>query len=305
MNIIIASWADSTLKQYNAPLKSWWSFCVEKSYDPFLSSADQLVQFLTKEFNSGASYGSLNSARAAIGWVLSEGVTNDLTIKQFFKGVFRLRPVKPKYSRTWDVDVVLDFLETRYPLDSLSLQQLSEKVLMLLALCTAHRVQTFAFIDINNISIFDNKIEIKIPDSIKTSRPSAFQPLLLLPFFHVKKSLCAASAILHYLKVTKDIRGENKKLFIATRKPFGPVKAQSLSRWIKDTLKQSGINTNEFTAHSTRHAATSTALQRGVDISTIRNTAGWSERSSVFAKFYNRPIVRDRSNFALTVLSKE
>ena len=156
----------------------------------FSSTKEDVLQFLTKEFEAGASYGTLNSTRAALGLVLTKSITNDLIISQFFKGVFRLKPLKPRYSVTWD-DRVLETLEKQWPLESLSLRQLSEKILMLLALCTAHKMQTFFLIKIENIKIFDARIEIKIPDFIKTSKPGRFQPLLLIPFFLMREKICA------------------------------------------------------------------------------------------------------------------
>lgn len=67
---------------------------------------------------------------------------------------------------------------------------------MLLALSTVHRMQTFSLIRIDNIAMLDSKIEIAIPDLVKTSKPGKLQPLLLLPFFKERKRLCTASAIL-------------------------------------------------------------------------------------------------------------
>ncbi|KYN14545.1 hypothetical protein ALC57_13242, partial [Trachymyrmex cornetzi] len=44
-------------------------------------------------------------------------------------------------------------------------------------------------------------------------------------------------------------------------------------------------------------------VSHGVDIETIRKTAGWSTGSSVFARFYNRPITSTNSKFARAVIS--
>lgn len=68
-------------------------------------------------------------------------------------------------------------------------------------------------------------------------------------------------------------------------------------------LKTSGIDTNVFTGHSTRHASTSKAFAKGVDMVTIKKAAGWSEDSKMFAKVYNQPIVEENCEFARAVLS--
>ena len=61
---------------------------------------------------------------------------------------------------------------------------------------------------------------------------------------------------------------------------------QTLSRWIKRTLKESGVDTGVFSAYSVRHASTSAAKRAGVSIDVIKRIAGWSKDSQVFAKYY-------------------
>lgn len=110
-----------------------------------------------------------------------------------------------------------------------------------------------------------------------------------------------AGSLLVYINRTKDIRHDIPDLFITYKKPHHKASVQTVSRWVKNILKEGGIDTNQCTAHSTRHASTSAAYRSGVNIETIRAAAGWSERSRVFAKFYNRLIVTD-PKFAETIL---
>ncbi|XP_067215712.1 uncharacterized protein [Linepithema humile] len=85
--------------------------------------------------------------------------------------------------------------------------------------------------------------------------------------------------------------------------PHRPVTAQTLARWVKELLGSAGIDTSIFSAHSTRHASTSLAASRGVSVDEIRRTgAGWSSSSDIFARFYNRPLLKGAS-FQDTVLS--
>lgn len=224
-------------------------------------------------------------------------------MKRFFKGIFKLRPARPKYVRTWNVDTVLDFMAKLFPLENLTFQQLSEKLIMLLALTTAHRVQTFSLIKLGNIYFTSNSVEISISELIKTSAPGRHQPLLVLPFFKEKPELCAANTLQFYITFTKTLR-ETQTLFLALKKPHRAVTSQTLSRWIKNTLQKSGIDVSTFTAHSTRHASTSAAFSRGVNLDQIRQTAGWTKKSQIFARFYNRPITTDSHRFAYSVLTK-
>ncbi|EZA57491.1 hypothetical protein X777_02393 [Ooceraea biroi] len=83
--------------------------------------------------------------------------------------------------------------------------------------------------------------------------------------------------------------------FVSYRKPHNSVSSQTLGRWVKEILEAAGINVSIFSAHSTRHASTSYAARKGINIDEICRTAGWSKTSQVFARFYNRPVIADPS----------
>lgn len=274
-----------------------------KHLNVFETSIPNVINFLTDQYNSGAQYGTINSCRSALALILGSEISTDDRVKRFIKGIFRLRPPLPRYNLTWDVSVVLNFLGNLYPNEDISLQMLSKKLLTLLALVTAHRLQTLSKIKINNIQVSENEIVIKIPDLIKTSRAGSTQPLLVVPFFHERPQVCPAKTLTDYLSTTSNLRGGVSTLFISFRRPHRAVTTQSLSRWIKNTLSDSGIDASIFTAHSTRHAATSMAHKMGVSLDIIRKTAGWSGDSDTFAKFYNRYITNQSSDsFARSII---
>lgn len=172
---------------------------------------------------------------------------------------------------------------------------------MLLVISTAYRVQTLAAIELNNIHTNDRGIEIKITKLLKTSGPGKFQPYLVLPRFEERPDLCVASYLHAYIHATHNLRGDHQQLFMSTRKPHRPISTQTLSHWIKKTLQTSGVDTTVFTAHSTRHAATSAVFCKGVSVDLVRRTAGWSQGSQIFAKFYQRPIFEDRYALASSI----
>ena len=55
-------------------------------------------------------------------------------VTRLLKGAFNDRPPLPKYTSTWDVQVVLDYLQSPGENENLSLKQLTWKTVMLLAL---------------------------------------------------------------------------------------------------------------------------------------------------------------------------
>lgn len=236
------------------------------------------------------SFSSINTCKSALAFVLNIKKEDEKLIKRFLKGIYNQRPPKPKYDTTWDPHPVLCHLEKMFPLPNLSLEQLSHKVVTLLALTSAHRVQTFAKIKLKNITTYEDRIEISIPEIIKTSGINKFQPLLILPFFKDRPGLCTASTILFYIEKTSSIRTNVQCLILTHKKPNLPASSQTISRWIRSVLKASGVDTNKYTGHSTRHAATSAAYRAGTNIEEIRKRAGWTNKSQVFNVFYNKPV---------------
>lgn len=239
--------------------------------------------------------------RSAISLINSEDTSKSLLLLRFFKGVFKLRPSTPRYNSTWDVNIVLNTLENWGLTVNLNLQKLTLKLVMLLALGTAFRLQSLALISLNHIRILKDGVEIRITDHIKTSRPGVPQPYAFFNHFE-NEQLCIAKTLIIYIQKTKKIRGNKSKLFISFKPPHVEVGTQTLSRWLKVVMKEAGIS-EEFKGQSTRHASTSKAFTKGMNINLIKDTAGWSKNSTVFARFYNRPITKRGYIFAKEVLS--
>lgn len=302
---MVKSVAASTLKQYESSFKCWWEFAYSRKMDVFNAKTSDIIIFLIDCLNKGANYSALSTSRSAIALISAYDIDGDGLISRFSKGVFKERPTKPRYASTWDINPVLNYLEKLGSIKKLKMMEAVEKVVTILALATAQGLQTLSVIKVDNIERSSSEIKIKITDQIKTSKIGACQPELILLFFKDKPNLCTAKTILDYSEITKEIRDSNtKNLFIATKKPYGPVTAQTIGHWIKKVLKKAGVDTDQFTADSTRHAATSTAHKRGKDIEVIRRSAGWSPNSNTFLKFYNKPIQTPSGNFARAILEK-
>lgn len=175
IEVMLASIARGTVKQYDSVLKYWWAFCQRRSFNPFRANDKEILSFLTEKFTEKASYGTLNTMRSAIAFINNYETSESSILKRVFKGVFRLRPPAPRYDSIWDAGVAVSFLNN-WPTETLDLRKLTFKVTMLLALGSAFRVQSLSLIKINNIKFLDEGIEIRITDLIKTSRPGTKQP---------------------------------------------------------------------------------------------------------------------------------
>lgn len=287
------SLSSSTMKQYNSTLKMWWKFCNDRKFSPFTGNISQVISFLQNILTSTTNiYTSFNTHRAALSLITSTNLGESLLLKRFLKGIFKLRPPRPKYNCTWDPQQVLNYLENLESNDSL--KALSSKLITLLALATGQRIHTLSLISCDNISIVPTGIKIRIPALVKTSRAGSFQPYLDLPYFLHRPKLCVASTLQEYMEKTKSFRSSlDEKLFFTSKPPYRPASKQTLSRWVKETMINAGIDSDLFSPHSTRHASTSAALRKGLSLDKIRKTAGWTDKSSIFARFYNRPLLNN------------
>ena len=296
--------AENTFKQYNSALSKWNLFCAENDENILNIDVKLVIKFLTLQYQAGAKYSTLNSMRAALSLLCNNELSDNTELNRLFKGFYRLRPSKPKYTNTWDVNIVLKELETWIPNEKLTLKKLTLKLVMLLALCTGFRVQNLSVLKMNEIKINDAGVELTISDLVKTSRPGAPQPYAFLPYFINRPNVCCAKIIVDYIGYTKDLRGSVNNLIITIRKPHVAASSQTISRWLRNVLKICNID-EQFTGYSTRHASTSKAFTRGLDVNIIKKAAGWSQSSKVFMKFYNRQIINTEENFAEKVCNSK
>ncbi|XP_031348434.1 uncharacterized protein LOC116174634 [Photinus pyralis] len=294
--------SEGTLKQYNATYKLWWSFCLKHQIPVWDATTSHVLKFLTYvQTNKKLKYGSINSHKSALALILNTDLSNNILLKRYLKGVYRRNPPTRKYNSTWNPQPLLDYISNMA--EPLDLKSLSQKLVTLLALTTAGRLQTISLIRISGIVESPQKIQIFISDRIKTSSLNKKQPCLQLPFFNEKPTLCVASALKKYIQLTNNIRKvEQDFLFLTAKAPHNLASKQTLSRWVKELLKKAGIDTSMFQAHSTRHSASSAALRQGLSLETICRTVGWSESSQTFGKFYNRPLIDDTA-FAKSIIN--
>jgi hypothetical protein len=252
--------------------------------------------FLHSLYKKGMSYSSLNTARSAISNLCFTSdmdshhvpIGKHFLICRYLKGVFNeMKPV-PKYHSTWPVDLVLDYLSTLWPLEKLSLKELTLKLVTLIALTKEQRCQTLTFLDISAdyMSKTDDSYRFALTEHVKQDRPGKVFGNLCLYKYTVTE-LCVYGTLEYYMSVTEKLR-TSTKLLVSFIKPYSAVTASTVGRWIKTLLGQAGVDTSKFSAHSTRVASTSKAAV-SVPVDVILATAGWRDEST-FRKFYNKPV---------------
>ena len=99
---------------------------------------------------------------------------------RLLKGVLNLRPATPRYQRSWDVSVVLNYLRSQPNNNDLPLKSLSRKLAILLAVTAPKRSSELQLLDIRFMRLHPEGVEFKLPGLTKTS--SEFSSAFLAKF---------------------------------------------------------------------------------------------------------------------------
>ena len=308
--LILAGIRQSTTKQYCSYINKWLAYCRAHHVHYSTARGSDVINFLASLYSKGLGYSAINTARAALSNVLPASVkasvfdgTNSLACR-LLKGVFNKRPSLPRYTITWNPDIVLSHLES-LKLDTICLKSLTLKLTMLLALCSAQRLQGLRALSVHNCVIQDGVCTFYIDKLLKTTKYGRHQQPIRFSRFH-NRELCVVAHIERYMTCTKSFRNGANQLLLSYVKPHKPVCEDSISRWLKTVLRQSGVDITQFSAHSTRSASTSKVqkMEGGTSIESILSSAGWA-RDSTFRKFYCRDFYSTSETvFSTAVLSK-
>ena len=241
---ILASWRDGTRKQYCTYITAWLKYCSDCNISQVNPKLQQVLHFLTLQ-SKRVGYSAVATAQSALSsFIKVDGVKvgDHPLVARFITGLlFNQKPALSRYSETWDPQIVLNHLKTFPAIDDLSLKQLTLKLVMLMALLSAERVQTLQSLSLEEMSTLPGKYVFRISSVLKQTTAKGGQNRHLLPItFHSyppDKRLCIVELLSTYLKRTAPLRKETKQLLICHAEPHGPASRDTISRWIKQTMK--------------------------------------------------------------------
>ena len=149
--------AVGTQKGYNSSFSKFDSYCSSRNLNPTNCNPQDIARYLMFLYESGSSYSSVNLARSAISkfHVGFNGIPagQNQIVCNAVKATFKLRPPLPKYTVTFDVSVVLDYIKKLPTNPQLSLKMLTYKTLFLLTVASISRVSSIAKLG-PNLSVF-------------------------------------------------------------------------------------------------------------------------------------------------------
>ena len=299
VSILLGGTRDSTNAAYASAWKHWLDWCRGGSKDPLSNDLVQFIEFLAHLFKSGKSYSTINICRSSLSSTLDpidgSNIGKHPIVNRFMRAIYNQNPPRPRYSSTWNVDTVLKLIQTWGPNECLNAKFLVKKMAILLALSTFMRTSELASIDKHSVTFHETGVSFTLTKLRKSQQTGPVQD------FQLKKLpdplLCPVSCLGFYVYSTDVLRTDENSahLFISPSKPYINVSPTTISRWIKNVLKQAGIG-SQFSAHSTRGAASSKAAANGLSILSILKKGNWAHETT-FTRFYRReahtPVVEE------------
>ncbi|CAH2320113.1 Tyrosine recombinase [Pelobates cultripes] len=257
------------------------------------------LEFLTLKFHSGLSVSSIKTYGSALNFLIPN-LTQDALYLRLLKGLAVCRPYTPRYTSTWDVDVLLNFLKS---LDNakIDLRWTAIKLASLLSLALAARGAELTQIHISEpwLSRTPGGFHIILKGRQKTSHFSPGPVELDLVQDSSEPGLCLVSLLQSYLQLSAGFRNDISQLFITSRNPFRPAKVNTIRGWILSAMSTAGIDVSVFKSHSIRGASATKAARKGLPLATILKAARWLS-SKTFVRFYWRPSEVERLQFLRT-----
>ena len=308
--LISAAWSKGTNNAYQSAWLQWRSWCTQRNSNPFSSDVSSFANFLASLFRKGLQHRSINTIRSAVSVTHNnvEGtpVGQHPVITRLMKGIYNSRPPQPRYSSSWDVAKVTGHLRGMGPNPELSLKQLTLKLVILMALVEASRSSELAALDLRFRVYSPEGVSFTLPTLTKKRKAGAPPRKLFFGGFPPDSKLCVIHCLREYearsARFRENDQGPNSsdRLFRSYVKPHKAVSSQRVAKWIKLILKEAGVDTGIFSAHSTRGASATAAARQGVSTAQILEVADWSTEGT-FRKFYYRP--SNDPSFAHGVLS--
>ena len=256
-------------------------------------SIENVLEFLSSLFDKGLSYSVINAAKSALSHIIFippyRKLTDHPLMTQYGKGVFNLRPPKPKLQMVWDVKIVFDYLKEKGTNGKLQDKELSQKLLILLLLLGGQRMNSIFNFDVNNMFINSECVVFSTSKVLKHSKPGRKLDQFTYRSFP-EKDLCVVDCLKEYLtRRNLKVDSSVKKLFITLKAPYNEVSIDTLRRWIYDLFSGSKLLKN-FTPHSCRAAATSKAEKLNVNMDEILKQGCWKNLKT-FKNYYAKEII--------------
>ena len=246
-----------------------------------------VIAYLTSMYDRSLQYTTIAAAKSVLSGMLHIpgviSISSHPLIIRLMKGIFQVRPPKPRYEFIWDTELVLNFLKNLNP-SEITQKLLTLKTVTLLTLLSRQRVSTIYQFQLSQMQHTPTIVIFNIQGLMKHSRPTKRDLPITYHAFPHDVALCPEATLDSYINARDKLVNAalHDELLLCYRKPHRPATNDTLARWVKITLQYSGINLDTFTAHSCRSASTSKAATARVSLQRILMAGQWSTTSTFY-----------------------
>ena len=125
-------------------------------------------------------------------------------IIRLLKGIFHVRPPKPRYEFIWDTELVLQFLKNLHP-SVIGLKLLTLKTVTLLTLLSGQRVSTLHQFRLSQMQRTPTIVVFNIQGLLKQSRPTKRDLPITYHAFPHDVALCPVATLRFYLSAREKL----------------------------------------------------------------------------------------------------
>lgn len=197
-------------------------WCNKRQIDSLSPPIKEVANFLAQAFSEGLAYKTINTYRSCLSTSIPSvdglDVGKHPLIIRVMRGIGLTNPPKPRYSHTWSVKVVTNYIQGLQDNNQLSLKLLSHKLVILLLLSSGRRSCEITSLDLNYMIRKPEGILFSLPILTKTQKGNTRPSDVLFPCFPFNHKLCVVSCLSEYIKRTSLIRTD-QKLLISYKKP--------------------------------------------------------------------------------------
>ena len=193
----------------------------------------------------------------------------------------QLNPHQPTVSQ------FIDFLHTLHELGLSHSAIGTDRSAALLTILGGLQIHTLNMVSVIHMDQSPDKFIFHIAGLTKCSKPiRPSQPI----FYRANvedELLCSVKCIYAYLTQRSKIITQNfTEFFITFGKPHHPASKDTLARWVKEVMGNSGIDTEIFKPHSTRVASNSAAYKLGMPLQEVLKRGQWSNAGTFFTYYF-------------------
>ena len=153
VSLLMQSWRAGTRSQYSCYLKTWAAFCTKREVNSFQPSTKECLDFSSELYSQGLAYCAINNAISALSIYITVNDGKNVGQHPLVK-----RLISPDHqsqnTRRYGM-FKLNYLGCLHLVETLTLKQITLKMVILLLLVTCQRGQTIRVIDLG--SMFGSK----------------------------------------------------------------------------------------------------------------------------------------------------